>query len=232
MIWYRYWLEIRSRLLALAMIAVCIGSITPDWEKRGGFGNDLMLNSPLGHSLGTDKVLIWITFTNTISFFAWTAGLCLMGNGLSTAWQRHHSSVNYTLTLPVSRQRLIGIYQFGNCVAGLGVTFLALASYCVVLLLQGHEVPIVPLGFSLAFGSLFVIAWMTILSGLTLVMHEVWAVLASSVLFLISIPWVRSTVTLLPAYGEFPWISVAALVTISVLALAFSLSVSREQEFG
>ena len=232
MIWYRYWLELRPRLLVLAVIAILIGLSVPDRTKSGGFDPDFMLKTALAQALGKDKIFTWITLTNAISFFAWVASVCFMSNGVFMPWQRHHASVNYTLTLPVSRQRLIAIYQFGNCVAALGVASLGMTSYCLALVKQGHEFPIVPLGISLAFGSLFVIAWMTILGGLTLVMHELWALLASIPLFLISIPWVRSTVTLLPAFGEFPWISVAALVTISVLALAFSLSVSREQEFG
>lgn len=231
MIWYRYWLEIRPRLLALAVVAVAMGYSTPDWEKRGEFANQLLINSPLGQAIGKDNIFTWLTFTNRISFFAWVAGICLMGNGIFAAWQRGHASATFTLTLPVSRQRLIGIYQIGNCVAAVVVTILAVASNGVALVLQDHELPIAPIGLSLAFGSLFVVAWMTILSGLTLVMHEVWVVLASSVLFLVSIPWVRSTVTSLPAYGEFPWISVAALLTMTVLAVAFSLAQSRELEF-
>jgi hypothetical protein len=209
--WYRYWLEFRSRLLALAVVALYMGLRTPD-------------SSTSQH--------VWIAFTSEISFFAWVASVCLMGNGISIAWQRRHPSVCFTLTLPISRQKVIWIYQSANCVAGIFVIFFAVAAYGVVLVLQGQEFPLFPLAISLAFGSLFVIAWTTILGGLTLVMHELWALVVSVPLFLISIPWVRSTVTLRPAYGEFPWISVAALLAITALALAFSLIQSREQEFG
>ena len=181
--------------------------------------------------MGTGLVA-WAAFTDQMAFFAWAVGLALIGNGLRTALAPRHASINYTLTLPVSRSRLIWTHQAASCAVAVIAAALTLAAQCVILLARGYNVPFIPLAVSIAFGTLFVIAWTAILGALTMVMHEIWAFLAASVLFVVSIRWIWLTVTALPAYGEFPWISVAALLSITALALAFSLSQSRQQEFG
>ena len=107
-----------------------------------------------------------------------------------------------------------------------------LAAQCGILLVQGRGIPLVPLAVSVAFGALFLIMWIAVLGALTMVMNEFWAMLASFPGYILSMRWVTSTATAFPAYGEFPWISVAALLIITALALAFSLSQSRIQEFG
>ncbi len=60
--------------------------------------------------------------------------------------------------------------------------------------------------------------------------HELWTILVALPIFVASNRWIWVTVTSFTAYGEFPWISVyAPLLTIIVLALAFSLTQSRKQ---
>lgn len=231
MLWYRYWLELRPRLLMVAAFALWTGISMPAWAKLSPAAKEL-LGAPLGQSIGLESLNAWSAFAGQMAFFAWVVAVCLTGNGLRTPYMPRHASINYTLTLPVSRSRLISTYQASNCAAAFIAAALALAAQCATLWLRGEDVPIIPLAMSIAFATLFVIAWIALLSALSMVMHEGWAVLMGVPLFVVSVRWNWLTVTALPAYGEFPWVSVAALVTISVLALAFSLSVSREQEFG
>jgi hypothetical protein len=231
MIWYRYWLESRVRLVALAVIALGIGASTPDWAKSGQIAPEL-LGTGLAQSIGRESLLDWIAFSAQMSFFAWAAAFCLMGNGLRTAWLKRDASACYTLTLPVSRERLIWTHHAGGWIAALCAAALTLLAQCAILLSQGRGIPLVPLAVSAAFGAIFLIAWIAVLSALASVMHEFWALLLSLPGYLMSMRWVTSTATAFPAYGEFPWISMAALLTITALALAFSLSQSRVQEFG
>ena len=142
------------------------------------------------------------------------------------------ASACYTLTLPVSRQRLIWTHHAGGWIAALCAAALTLLGQCAILLVQGRGIPLVPLAVSAAFGAIFLIAWIAVMSALTSVMHELWAMMASFPGYIMSMRWMTSTATSFPAYGEVPWISVAALVVITALALAFSLSQSRIQEFG
>jgi hypothetical protein len=167
-----------------------------------------------------------------MQYFVWVVGLGLMGNGLRTAFMRRHASISYTLTLPVSRDRLISTHFAGNCAAAVIASALTLAAQCATLWLRGAGIPFIPLAMSIAFATLFLIAWSALLSAFTSVIHEGWAIVAAIPLYVFSVPRILVTVIALPARSEFPWISVAALLTTSVLALAFSLGLSRIQEFG
>ncbi len=229
--WYRYWLEARPRLWMLAAIALWMGASTPSWAKSGRTAPEL-LGTSLALSIGRESLLDWIAFCAQMSFFAWAAAFCLMGSGLRTAWIKRDASASYTLTLPVSRERLIWTHHAGGGIAALCAAALMLLSQCAILLVQGRGIPLVPLAVSASIGAIFLFAWIAVLSALASVMHEFLALLVSFPVYLISMRWVTSTAASFPGYGKVPWISVAALVTISVLALAFSLSVSRTQEFG
>jgi hypothetical protein len=232
MTWYRYWLELRPRLLMVAVFALWTGISMPEWAKLSPAAAKELLGTPLAQSIGLESLNAWSAFAGQMAFFAWVVGVCLTGNGVGTAFMRRHASVSYTLTLPVSRSRLISTHQASNCAAAFLAAVLALAAQCATLWLRGEDVPIIPLAMSIAFATLFVIAWIALLSALSMVMHEGWAILVGVPLFVVSVRWNWVTVTALPAYSEFPWVSVAALLAISTLALAFSLSMSRIQEFG
>jgi len=228
--WYRYWLEVRPRLWFLAVIALSTGATTPNWARSGRIAPEL-LGTDLARSIGRESLFDWVGFSAQMSFFAWAAASCLMGNGLRAAWSRRDVTASYTLTLPVSRRTLIWTHQAGGWVAALGAAALTLAAQCATLLMEGRSIPLVPLAVSAALGAVFLIAWIAVLGALTSVVHEAWALLASLPVYLLSMPWVRSMATAFSAYGQFPWISVAALLAIIALALAFSLRQSREQEF-
>jgi hypothetical protein len=231
MIWYRYWLEIRPRLWIVAAIALWMGASTPNWAYLRPPSHEL-LDTPLALTIGRERLVSWILFSEQMSFFAWTAALCLMGNGLRTAWIRRDVSASFTLTLPVSRERLIWTQQAGGWIAALATVTLTLAAQYAILLVRGRGIPLLPLAVSAAIGAIFLIAWITVLSALTMVMHELWAMLATFPGYILSMRWVTSTAMSFPAYGEFPWLTVAALVTIMALALGFSLIQSRVQEFA
>ena len=107
--------------------------------------------------------------------------------------KRRHASVCYTLTLPVSRDRLIWTHQSRrNWVAAVvrGCPDVG-RSLRDSLVARGVAFPFVPLAVSIAFGTLFLIAWIALLGALTLVMHEVlgyrWRPFP---VYVFSIPWV------------------------------------------
>jgi hypothetical protein len=228
--WYRYWLEVRPRLWILAAVALWMGASTPNWAKSGRIAPEL-LGTGLALSIGRESLLDWIAFSAQMSFFAWAAALCLMGNGLRTAWVKRDASASYMLTLPVSRERLIWTQQACGWIAALFASALTLLAQVGILVVQGRGIPLVPLTVAAAVGTVFLIAWIAVLSALSLVMHEIWALLVSFPGYLMSMRWVTSAATSFPAYGEVPWISMAALLTITTLAVAFSLIQSRELEF-
>jgi hypothetical protein len=215
----------------LAAVALWMGASTPSSAYLRPPSHEL-LETHLAQSIGRERLISWMLFSQQMSLFAWTAAFFLLGNGLRTAWIKRDGSVSYTLTLPVSRDRLIWTQQACGWIAAIGVAALTLAAQCALLLVRGRGIPFVPLAESAAVGAIFLIAWITVLSALTMDVHEIWALLASFPGYIMSMRWVTSTATAFPAYGEFPWVSIAALVAISVLALAFSFNVGRTKEFG
>jgi len=232
MLSYKYWLEFRLRLLVVAAYAIWTGVITPEWAKLSPAVANELLGTRLPQSIEPESLSAWVALAGQMSFFTWAIALCLMGNGLRTAFLPRHPSISYTLTLPVSRSRLISTHQALNCASALIAAALTLAVRFAATWWSGDRIPFIPLGVSIALSTLFVIAWNTLLSALSMVMHELWTILVALPIFVISNRWIWVTVTALPAYGEFPWLSVAALLSITALALAFSLHQSREQEFG
>jgi hypothetical protein len=232
MLCYRYWLEYRFRLLVVAAFAVWTGIITPEWARLSPSAAKELLGTRLPRSMELESLNAWVALAGQMSFFAWGVALCLMGNGLRTAFLPRHPSIGYTLTLPVSRRRLISTQQALSCASALIAAALTLAVRFAEMWLRGDRIPFIPLGVSIALATVFVIAWIALLSALSMVMHELWTLLAALPLFVISNRWIWVTVTALPAYGEFPWISVASLLMITASALAFSLIQSRIQEFG
>jgi hypothetical protein len=215
----------------LAAIALWMGASTPSWAYLRPPSREL-LDTSLALTIGGERLVSWILFSEQMSFFAWIAAFCLMGNAFRTAWVKRDATVSYTLTLPVSRQRLIWTQQAGAWIAALGAAALTLAAQCALLLVRGRGIPFVPLAVSVAVGAIFLLAWIAVLSALTTVVHGIWALLVSFPGYILSMRWVTSTAMSFPAYGEFPWVTVAALVTITALALGFSLIQSREQEFA
>jgi len=214
----------------LGAIAVWMGASTANWARSGRIAPELLGTDP-ALSLSRESVLDWTAFSAQMSFFAWVAAVCLIGNGLRAAWSKRDASASYTLTLPVSRKQLIWTHQAGGWIVGLCVSALTLAAQIAVLVARGRETPLVPLAVSAAVGAIFLIAWIAVFGALTSVVHEFWALLVSLPVYIVSMRWVTSTATAFPASGRFPWISVAALLTLTALALAFSLIQSREQEF-
>ena len=227
---YRYWLELRQRLWMLAAIALWMGASTPNWARSGQIAPEL-LGTGLAQSIGRESLLDWLAFSAQMSLFAWAAAFSLMGSGLKSLWTRREGSTYYTLTLPVSRQRMIVTHQASAWIAALCAAAVALLAQCAVLLVMGRGIPLVPLAESAAVGALFLIAWIAVLSALASVMHEFWALLVSLPAYIASMRWVTSTATAYPAYGEFPWISVAVLLIMIALSIAFSLSQSRVGEY-
>ena len=116
--------------------------------------------------------------------------------------------------------------------AGLAAAIVALVAQCIALLVRGRDIPFLPLALSAAVGAIFLIAWIAVLGALTIVMHDVLAMLVSFPGYILTMRLVTSTATAYPAFGEVPWMALAALLVITVLALAFLVFQSREQEFA
>src|SRR5687768_10814237 len=105
MIWYRHWVEMRLGVLLFAGLSLWLGfSIRGPWHSLE-YGQALPL-TPLGQAIGAEGVLVWAEFAGRILPFSLAASLGLSGAGFRTFFMPLPPVV-YTLTLPISRTRLI-----------------------------------------------------------------------------------------------------------------------------
>jgi hypothetical protein len=234
MIWYRHWLEIRSRLPALALVLLLAAwpgmglNGATSFEQTGRVFREVV-GTPLAQSIEMENLFVWATFAERIPVLAWVAAFCLAGSVFGRP--PRDLSVYYTLSLPVSRRRLIWTRQMAGFAVALLVSLLMLAVQCAILLFQGRDIPFSPLITSLAFGLPVLMAWIAVMGAVNLVMNEFWALLAVSPLLLLSLRFGFYTVTAFPARGDLPWDSMSALVAITALCVTFSISWGPNKEF-
>jgi hypothetical protein len=195
------------------------------WEP---FGLHLA-ETELGRASG-GQLWAWAEFAGRMLPFIFVAALALAGNGVSTLMLSPHASVTYTLTLPVSRTRLI----WTRLVAGLGVAVAAGALACAVgaaiLIARGHSVPLVPVAQSFALAVALVATLLTVLGALVTSTPHWLAMLAFLAVFLSTMVPISYTVAA-PARGAVPWGPLAACLVIIPLAIAFTVYRVSAQEY-
>lgn len=112
MLWFKAWLEMRWRLLLLACVVVFVETMVI--TKAGA--------TPLtSGALNQQMEFIWLV-----------VGLSLAGSGVRTEWafrptKGSAGSMYYTLSMPVSRARLL----ISRMVAGLGITAAVMVLGCI-----------------------------------------------------------------------------------------------------
>ena len=162
MIWYRHWVEMRLGVLMFAGLCIWSGvSVRGPWHSLE-YGLALPL-TPLGQAIGADGVLVWAEFAGRILPFSLAASFALAGAGFRTFFMPV-APVVYTLTLPISRTRLI----WTRLAAGLGVACVGAAVLTaggvVWFTMRGQTVPMAEVLQSLALGVVLLAAMLAIMS--------------------------------------------------------------------
>jgi hypothetical protein len=227
MIWYRHWVEMRLGVLVFAGLCLWFGiSVRGPWLSLE-FGQPLPL-TPLGQAVGAEGVLVWAEFAGRILPFSLAAALALSGAGFRTFFMPV-APVVYTLTLPISRTRLI----WTRLAAGLGVACggatVLTAGGVAWFTMQGQTVPIGAVLQSLALGVVVLAAMLAIMSAVITALPTGWAFLGILGLLALAIP--NSYVVSAPARGQVPWLAVGGYAIALVAAMLFTLSYVRAREY-
>jgi hypothetical protein len=206
MIWYRHWVEMRLGVLVFAGLCLWLGvSILGPWRSLE-FGQALPL-TPLGQAIGAEEVLVWAEFAGRILPFSLAACLALSGAGFRTFFMPV-APVVYTLTLPISRTRLIWTrLAAGLGVACVGATVLT-AGGIVWFTMRGQTVPIAAVLQSLVLGVVLLAAMLAIMSAVVTALPTAWAFLGILGVLALAIP--NSYVVSAPARGYVPCWRLAA----------------------
>ena len=229
MIWYRHWLELRTGLLVMAGLSLYIALTATVPFRWLGFGQALT-ETPLGQAIG-DQVLIWAEFAGRIpTFVFYSATLALAGAGFDTLIRPSGPAVAYTLTLPVSRTRLICARLAAAVAATVLAGVLLCAAGAAVLLARGHGIPLVPVAQSLALGFALAVALLAVVGALVTFLGYPWTWLAYLVLYLVTLRPVTYIVAG-PARGDAPWIALIACLIVIPAAVAFTVRVAWVNEY-
>jgi hypothetical protein len=227
MIWYRHWVEMRLGVLLFAGLSLWLGfSIRGPWHSLE-YGQALPL-TPLGQAIGAEGVLVWAEFAGRILPFSLAASLGLSGAGFRTFFMPLPPVV-FTLTLPISRTRLIWTRLAAALgVACVGATLLT-AGGVVWFTIQGQTVPIAAVLQSLVLGVVLLAAMLAIMSAVITALPTAWAFLGVLGLLALAIP--NSYVVSAPARGDVPWLAVGGYVIALVAAMLFTLSYVKAREY-
>jgi hypothetical protein len=227
MIWYRHWMEMRPNVLAFAGLCLWLGvSIVGPWRSLE-FGQPLPL-SPLGQAIGAEQVLVWAEFAGRILPFSLAASLALAGAGFRTFVMPVAPTV-YTLTLPISRTRLICT----RLAAALGVAcvgaVILTAGGVVWFATRGQTVPIAAVLQSMVLGVVLLATMLAIMSAIVTALPTAWAFLGVLIVLALALP--NSYVVSAPARADVPWLALGGYVLALVAAVGFTLFYVRSREY-
>lgn len=228
MIWYRHWLEVRTGLLVMAGLSLLIAMSVTGPFRLLEF-DQALTETRLGQTIG-DGVLVWAEFAGRTPFFIFAATLALAGAGFDSLLRPSGAAVAYTLTLPVSRTRLICTRLAAALAATVLAGVLLSAAGAAVLLARGHGIPIVPVAQSLALGLPLAAALLAVTGALVTFLGYPWAWLAYFVLYLATMLPVNYIVAG-PARGHAPWIALTACLIVIPAAVAFTVRVAWVNEY-
>ena len=227
MIWYRHWVEMRVGVLVFAGLCLWFGhSIVGPWRSLE-FGQPLPL-TPLGQAIGAQEVLVWAEFAGRILPFCLAACLALSGAGFRTLFMPVAPMV-YTLTLPISRSRLI----WTRLAAGLGVAcvgaMMLTAGGVLWFTMRGQTVPMAAVLQSLVLGVVVLAAMLAIVSAVVTALPTGWAFLGFLAVIALAVP--NSYVVSAPARAEVPWLALGGYVVALIAAVSFTLFYVRTREY-
>ena len=231
MIWYRHWLELRTGLLVMAGLSLLIALTVTSPFRLLEF-DQALTETRLGQTIG-DGVQVWAEFAGRTPFFLFAATLALAGAGFDSLLRPSGADVAYTLTLPISRTRLICTRLAAALAATVLAGVLLSAAGATVLLARGHGIPIVPVVQSLALGVPLAAALLAVVGALATLLGYLWTWLAYPAYFVLYLATIRLIHYIVagPARGDAPWIALIACLIVIPAAVAFTVRVAWVNEY-
>jgi hypothetical protein len=230
MIWYRHWLEMRARLPLLALTAVVLGAwpMTPFDPENAIFTALLAAGAP---SPGLQTLALTVSRTFLVVF---GGAIVLSGNGLRTWYMDQiapsDANLPFTLSLPVSRARLVCSRLMAGWLLAVLVSALAMGGRYALETVQGRPMPVGPLVTAFAWLAAGLACWI-LAQGAALMTRGIWLLPSLIVAILISLP-LSLALTLAGLRGDPTGLarSGVALAAVAAGALAFTLHRARRLE--
>lgn len=239
-IWYRHWLEIRGGLLVAAVIVgvfavllypvfVLTSSAALD-EARVISGYFAAFGDLLG-PFGSERYFPWGAHVWICGLTAYMVGVFLAGSGIrSNSLTPFHPSHLYTLTLPVSRTRLLCTRFAASCAATVALYAAMLVVHVAVLIVMGRELPLVAMAASSALAVGLVLVILAVIGSL-----QTWDDRVAGLVFVVALvvatlfAW-QPTLRYLASQAV-PWTALAWIGAITTTALALAALVAQRKDF-
>jgi hypothetical protein len=230
MIWDRHWLELRARLPFLAAAAIALGA----WPMTLFDGENAVFVEFLAsrpHSPDAEALALAIS---RIFFILWGGAIALGGNGLRTWYMDRVApsdmELPFTLTLPISRMRIVATRLAAGWLAAMLVAVLVLGSQYTVQAIQGRSVPAGAGVNAVAWLAIGMAAWIVVYGGV-LMTRGIWMFLFLMGGILVCLP-LSLTLMLGGLGGNVTAIasSLAALAGLASGAFAFTVHRARRLE--
>ncbi len=227
MIWYRHWLELRARLPMLAVAAIALGAwpLTLFDQENAVFIRTLGSRVP-----AADAQALALAISRTF-FVVWGGAIALCGNGLQTWYMDRLApsdvELPFTLTLPISRARLVGTRLVAGWLVAVVVASLAMSSQAVAHGWQGRSLAVAPMAAAVGWLAVGMAAWVVVLGG-ALMTRGPWILASLVAAIMVCLPL---TLTLMMGgmTGDIraSALSLAALVGLAAGAFAFTMRRAR-----
>jgi hypothetical protein len=230
MIWYRHWLEIRYTLVVTIVLAFGMGGLFASQIGEGPLSRELV-GSRIAASLDRQSLLAWAAYVNRVGLSAWMIAVFLGSTGLRSLFHPTGSPA-FTLTLPVSRRRIIATRLGVTLGLSLSLEAVWLMSHLTVLALRGGDAPYGPLLQSFALAIPVVVTWVSVAAALMTFLSPGWAFLAAIVLAIAGAIPAQIMVTAWPLRGEMPWLVLGGLLASGGVAIGVTLRFGPSQEFA
>ncbi len=177
MIWYRHWLELR-----IAILVASLGAVVSSWKYAGAIADGLLkldagtsptifrLFEGLVPTMGPEGVLVWGTHATYSFTLAMLVPFAFAGAGIgvqdffSSSLMPSWRTAFFTLSLPVSRFRLLWTRLATAAVATLLVFAIYLFAHVAILFSLGQVAPWAPMIAVSFAAALLAMAWTALVS--------------------------------------------------------------------
>jgi hypothetical protein len=234
-VWYRHWMEIRGGFVLASGFAALMCAVYPfvlhgganRYEQSGLLVRELRGLGAQFTPMGPERFFPWGYHVWVSSVAALALGFFLYGTGVRTnPFWIGHSSLYYTLSLPVSRFDLLWTRFAAGCAAILLVFGAMLVVNCAALLVMGRPIPLVPMAASSLLAAMLVLPAMAVFDVVALWNEKVALPVYSGVIA-IAFSWFWIPATSFVASRSIPWNAIGVIFLIAGAALSVAGIVLR-----
>ena len=196
MIWYRHWLDLRSRLLVAVVVAMLIHFAYPlavhgatSWFRESGkLAPEVLGAQALLAAMGPERLIVWATYVQ-FSIVSTSLAVMLMGGStlkMSSPWGATYSVDEFSGSLPVSRSHL-EVTRFAAAFAAISaIAFTMCLLNMLEMLALGQPVPWISMLRSTLTAILLVLP---LLAAFALIFLHPWALFFISVGPIVAVGW-------------------------------------------